>query len=270
MSSNNNVTNPKCSNCKCYFIPTVKSSGLPFKTCDKCRTKDKESKESNKCEHDKRRSRCVKCGGSEICEHKREKYKCKDCDRGLVGSQICEPNKEKYKSKQCGGGRTCEHDKRKSRCIQCEGSETCEHNTEKSKCPKCNEKLCYVRYHSKQIKRYLTSTRYEKIKNHYNDNLGCTVEEFINHINMKIEYFNTYLSTSERMSLNNITIDHIKPVSKFNLDNADEFLDCCHYSNIQPLLSETNLTKSSKWTEENNKYWLDNINGKEYNEIYIP
>ena len=72
------------------------------------------------------------------------------------------------------------------------------------------------------------------------------------------------------MTLNNIHLDHIKPISKFNLDDADEILECCHYSNIQPLLSESNLTKANKWTEENNKYWLDNIKGKEYNEIYIP
>lgn len=32
--------NPKCSSCKCYWIPDgsdVKSSGLQFKTCRKCR-----------------------------------------------------------------------------------------------------------------------------------------------------------------------------------------------------------------------------------------
>ena len=50
MISNNNITNPKCSKCKCYFIPTTKSSGEMFKTCEKCRTKDKEAR---KCEHDK-------------------------------------------------------------------------------------------------------------------------------------------------------------------------------------------------------------------------
>ncbi len=72
------------------------------------------------------------------------------------------------------------------------------------------------------------------------------------------------------MTLDNIHIDHIKPISQFDLDNADEILDCCHYSNIQLLLAETNLQKAHKWTKENNKYWLDNIMGKEYNEIYIP
>ncbi len=178
MSSNNNITNPKRSNCKCFFTPTVKSSGQPFKTCDKCRTVKKESNTKNKCEHDKRKDRCKPCGGVGICEHNKRKSECKLCG----GSQICEHNKRKSECKlcggsqicehseikgrciQCGGSQICEHEKRKSRCIQCRGSEICVHNKEKSKCPKCNEKLCFVRYHSKQIKRHLTSTRYEKIK----------------------------------------------------------------------------------------------------------
>ena len=73
MNSNNNIINPKCSKCKCYFIPTIKSSRLPYNTCEKCRTKNKESKINNKCEHDKTKYQCKHCGGSSICEHKREK-----------------------------------------------------------------------------------------------------------------------------------------------------------------------------------------------------
>jgi hypothetical protein len=28
--------NPKCKNCRCYYIPQIKSSGLPYQTCEKC------------------------------------------------------------------------------------------------------------------------------------------------------------------------------------------------------------------------------------------
>jgi hypothetical protein len=244
MNSNNNITNPKCSNCKCYFIPDIKSSGQPFKTCDKCRTKDKEKN----CEHNKRKHRCKLCGGVGLCEHDRRKEECK----------------------LCGGSQICEHNKIRGRCIQCDGSQICEHEKDKRNCKDCKPKLNLLRLYTAQFKTYLTTSRYEKIKNHYNDFLGCTVEEFINHIKNKIQYFNTYMATSKQMTLDNIHIDHIKPVSKFNLDDEVEFLNCCHYSNLQPLLSETNLQKAYKWTKENNKYWLDNIKGKEYNEIYIP
>jgi hypothetical protein len=84
-----------------------------------------------------------------------------------------------------------------------------------------------------------------------------------------MDHFNTYLSTNELMTFQNIDIDHIKPISKFDLDNEDEFLDCCHYSNLQPLLHITNMEKHNKWTDDNNKYWLDNIKGKDNHEIYI-
>ena len=39
--------NPKCSSCSCYFVPTLKSSGLPYKTCGKCRNTDKTWREGN-------------------------------------------------------------------------------------------------------------------------------------------------------------------------------------------------------------------------------
>jgi hypothetical protein len=70
------------------------------------------------------------------------------------------------------------------------------------------------------------------------------------------------------MTWENIHLDHIKPVSVFNLDDHDEFLTCCHYSNFQPLSPKENMEKSNKWTDENNSFWLENITYKEYDKIY--
>ena len=42
------VINPKCSNCKCYFLPIIKTSGLFFKTCVKCRESSKKHRQGNK------------------------------------------------------------------------------------------------------------------------------------------------------------------------------------------------------------------------------
>jgi len=72
-----------------------------------------------------------------------------------------------------------------------------------------------------------------------------------------------------KMNWDNIHIDHIKPVTAFNLDDENEFLDCCHYTNMQPLLAKDNLSKSCKWTDENDLYWCNNIINKEYFDIYI-
>jgi hypothetical protein len=43
------------------------------------------------------------------------------------------------------------------------------------------------------------------------------------------------------MDFTNIHIDHIKPVSRFNFtDEGEELLDCCNYTNLQPLLAIDN------------------------------
>ena len=49
------------------------------------------------CEHNRRRSRCKECGGSQICEHNRIRSSCKECG----GSQICEHNRQRSSCKEC-------------------------------------------------------------------------------------------------------------------------------------------------------------------------
>ena len=47
-------------------------------------------------------------------------------------------------------------------------------------------------------------------------------------------------------------IDHIIPMSSFNLNDPEERKKCCHYSNLQPLWWWENLSKSDKLLEIKN------------------
>jgi len=94
----------------------------------------KQRKSYNDCIHNKRKSRCIECMGSEICIHKKLKSRCIECG----GSELCFHNKLRPFCKECGGSHFCEHGKRKSRCKICKGSQICIHNINKICCKECN------------------------------------------------------------------------------------------------------------------------------------
>jgi len=80
------------------------------------------------------------------------------------------------------------------------------------------------------------------------------IERKINHtdlIGCNGDYLKKYISKlfTEDMTLNNYgewELDHIKPVSSFNLNNEDELQECFNYKNLQPLWKEDNKKKSNK------------------------
>ena len=41
-------------------------------------------------------------------------------------------------------------------------------------------------------------------------------------------------------------IDHIKPLSSFDLSDRNQLLEACHYTNLQPLWWYENLSKGVK------------------------
>lgn len=116
------------------------------------------------------------------------------------------------------------------------------------KCKNKNRKIKTMeRYYSDldyKIRHNLRSRLRKAIK--YNrevsaiSNLGCDLKSLKKHLESKFE---------EGMSWDNYGkwhIDHIVPLSKFNLTNKEEALKACHYSNLQPLWAKDNLKKSNK------------------------
>ena len=128
------------------------------------------------------------------------------------------------------------------------------------KCRSCNIILYLSNLQRNSMKRLmLNSITFEKKKKSI-EYLGCSIEQFKEFIDKKM---------TPSMNWNNIHLDHIKPISIFNLNDEEEFLKCCHYTNFQPLLAKDNLSKSSKWNAENESFWKENIYGNsEFLEIY--
>jgi len=142
---------------------------VKIKRCDhdKIKSRCKECCGSEICEHNRIKSQCKECHGSRICEHNQYKSICKECRGGSIckhnriksqckecrGGSICKHNRIKSQCKECGGSSICEHNKRKSKCKECKGSQICEHNKRKEYCREChgnqicehNKNKCYCK-----------------------------------------------------------------------------------------------------------------------------
>jgi len=71
--------------------------------------------------------------------------------------------------------------------------------------------------------------------------LGCSVDDFKNYIEKKFKKNMTW------ENYGSWHIDHIKPISKFDLTDENEQIKCFHYSNLQPLWAVENIKKSNKY-----------------------
>jgi hypothetical protein len=226
------------------------------------------------CQHNKNRYKCVECGGSQICQHKRERSKCVECGSGSVcqhkkirsvcikcgGGSICPHKRVRSSCMECGGSQICQHKRLRFSCIECGGSSICQHNKVVRTCQICEPIKYIINLQRHQIWRIMQQTNLEKTQPSI-EYLGCSAVYFKEYISKKM---------TVEMTFENIHYDHIKPVSVFDLNDPDELLKCCHYTNFQPLLATDNLEKSNKWNDECEAFWRQNICGKEYFEIYNP
>jgi len=146
-------------------------------------------------------------------------------------------------------------------------SNKCPHKREETKCKECNLKQYLIYLQRKRLRRCFNSSNLKKTKPSI-EYLGCSIEYFMEYFKKKMDKFNLF--SEIEMTWDNIHVDHIKPMSVFDLDNQDEFLFCCSYTNLQPLHAEMNRKKHNKWNDISNDFWLTSIINNEDADIYIP
>lgn len=73
--------------------------------------------------------------------------------------------------------------------------------------------------------------------------LGCSIEE------LKVYLESKFLPgmTWDNYGLYGWHIDHIKPLASFDLSDRNQLLEACHYTNLQPLWANDNLSKGDKF-----------------------
>ena len=70
------------------------------------------------------------------------------------------------------------------------------------------------------------------------------------------------------MSWKLLELDHIRPLSSFDLTDPEQLKEAAHYTNIQPLLKNDNLKKGSRYHEHDLAVQRNNVYEYEYFKYY--
>jgi hypothetical protein len=164
---------------------------------------------------------------------------------------------EFYKDERCKLGI-------KSNCKECHKKYDIEKYRKNSKKIKINRKNYYKKNKEREIN---YSIQYEKNRRKIDSNFkilrnlrqrirdalkgNSKSESTINLVGCSIEFLKKHLEFNFKngMSFKNYGkwhIDHIRPCASFDLSKASEQKECFHYTNLQPLWAEDNLSKGIK------------------------
>ena len=100
--------------------------------------------------------------------------------------------------------------------------------------------------------------------------LGCTFKQFEAFLQNKVAQWNgTFGFLLNKLLEGDLELDHIKPISLAKTKEEVERLS--HFTNFQLIWKDLNAKKSNKWSDQDEKFWLDEIYlHPEHQNIYVP
>ena len=107
---------------------------------------------------------------------------------------------------------------------------------------KCDEDvICrIIKNLANRLNMFLIKNNIEKQLTHI-EIIGCSPEELKIHLEKQLKDNMTFENYGEW------EIDHIKPITLFNLKDENELFECFNYKNLQPLWAIENKIKSNKF-----------------------
>lgn len=129
-------------------------------------------------------------------------------------------------------------------CIQNKSSKYIKENRELYNQKRSNRKRTDINF---KLSCSLRNRLHSALKNNYKSgsavrDLGCSIPELKEHLESQFKPGMTW----ENWSRTGWHIDHIRPLSRFDLTDRNQLLKVCHFGNLQPLWAEENFSKSNK------------------------
>ena len=212
------------------------------------------------------RTTCQSCSSPPIsgasrcknCRDKRRKSPEKECklcgDLFRHRSHFCETCRELGTSRQLRkrAGLCRECGKKTDEALRCQHCAACHRKkvSESSKTPESRARIAEYQRTRKQndihfrLSCNLRTRLWQALKNNQKTgsavrDLGCSLEELKSHLEYQFQ---------EGMSWDNQGewhVDHKRPLVSFDLTDRRQLLEACHYTNLQPLWAEENLSKGA-------------------------
>lgn len=239
--SRNDGYMPYCKKCRSCGLQKNIPDG--YKKCSSCKSvKLLENFGINRANKDGLQGQCKECltpkkqkYANEHKEQNREYKKRWHIDHSNYWENYYSKEENKFRHREQSKASYYKYSKKRIKC-----------NTERDK-ERLKEDIKYRLCKKLRTRINMAVSSNQKSGSAVND-LGCSIQELKQRLELM---FYPHPKTGEQMTWDNYGLygwhlDHIMPLSLFDLTDREQFLRACHYSNLQPLWAKENIIKGNR------------------------